>query len=71
MKSPTNRFGPRYGSTLRKQRAEIEKQQKKTYRCPYCSYDKVKREAAGIWVCSKCNAKFTSRAYSVGKVELR
>ena len=71
MKSSTNRFGTRYGAKLRKKLAEVEKQQKKTYRCPYCNYDTVKREAAGIWQCSKCNAKFTSKAYSVSKVELK
>lgn len=71
MKSSTKRFGARYGDTLRKKLAEVEKQQKKTYKCPYCSYEKVKREAAGIWKCSKCNARFTSRSYTIAKVELK
>ncbi|MCK5107571.1 MAG: 50S ribosomal protein L37ae [Nanoarchaeota archaeon] len=71
MKSSTNRFGARYGAKLRKKLFEVEKQQKKTYKCPYCNYEKVKREAAGIWHCSKCDAKFTGKSYSIGKVELK
>ncbi|MBL7051211.1 hypothetical protein ISS04_03555 [Candidatus Woesearchaeota archaeon] len=70
-KLSTNRFGARYGAKLRKKLAVIEKQQKKSYKCPYCNYDKVKRVFVGVWYCKKCDAKFTSKAYSVGKVEIK
>ena len=35
--------------------------------CIYCSYKKVKRVSVGIWYCSKCDSKFTGRAYVIGK----
>lgn len=61
------RFGVRYGRTTKKKLGKIEAQQKKDYQCPYCHYDKVNRKAAGVWYCSKCNATFASRAYTVAK----
>ena len=61
------RFGARYGRRLKQKYAEVEAMQKQLYACPYCSYQKVKRLAAGIWQCRKCDAKFTSRAYTVSK----
>ena len=67
MKSSTKRFGSRYGARLRKKLGDIEKQQKATYRCPYCEYDKVKRLFIGVWKCDKCEAKFTGKAYTVTK----
>lgn len=70
-KLSTKRFGARYGAKLRKKLAVIEKQQKSSYKCPYCNYDKVKRVFVGVWHCKKCDAKFTSKAYSVGKVDVK
>ena len=67
----TKRFGARYGARLKKKFADIESQQKATYPCPYCKYIKVKRVFMGIWQCSKCDAKFSSKAYSVGKVGMK
>jgi len=64
---PTKRFGPRYGRTSRTKVAKIEVMQRATYDCPYCKYKKVKRMASGIWYCSKCYAKFTGKAYTIGK----
>lgn len=60
------RFGPRYGRRNRLKVAQIEKEQRATHKCPYCTYVKVNREALGIWSCDKCGAKFAGRAYSVG-----
>lgn len=65
--SSTKRFGPRYGKKLRERFGAIEVQQRKKHKCPYCRYDKVTRVATGIWQCSKCNNKFTSKAYTVTK----
>lgn len=62
-----NRFGPRYGRTAKERLAKVEKEQKGPHRCPYCSYDKVKYQAVGIWLCSKCGSKFASKAYIVTK----
>ncbi|RJQ15511.1 50S ribosomal protein L37ae [Candidatus Woesearchaeota archaeon] len=63
----TKRYGTRYGRRLREKAAVIEKEQRKSHKCPYCSYPKVKRIAAGIWQCGKCKAKFASRAYTITK----
>ena len=61
--SPAGRLGARYGTRIRKNVSEIEKIQKKKHRCPVCTYDKVKRESKGIWVCRKCKAKFAGGAF--------
>jgi len=59
------RFGPRYGKRLRNKVVGIEKVQRQTQKCPYCSRKAVKRVSAGIWFCNKCESKFTSKAYKV------
>lgn len=61
------RLGTRYGRTIRKRLSKVESQQRRKHRCPYCAYERVRRGAAGIWLCSKCGSKFTSRAYTVAK----
>ena len=71
VKLSTKRFGARYGARLKKKFAEIESQQKAVYPCPYCNYVKVKRVSIGIWQCNKCNAKFSSKAYSVSKIGMK
>jgi large subunit ribosomal protein L37Ae len=64
---PAKRFGPRYGRTVKFKLAKIEKEQRKPQICPYCDMPKAKRVSAGIYTCSKCKSKFTSRAYFVKK----
>jgi large subunit ribosomal protein L37Ae len=59
------RFGPRYGRRVKYRLAKIEAVQRAKHVCPYCKAKKVKRIAAGIWQCRKCNAKFTGKAYSI------
>ena len=61
----TGRFGPRYGRTPKTKLKKIEAKQKALYKCPYCTYKKVRQLSAGIWVCNKCNKKFTGKAYSI------
>ena len=61
------RFGARYGTKPKHKFAKIEKEQRKKHKCPYCNYVQVKRVALGIWQCRKCDAKFTGRAYTIGK----
>ena len=61
------RFGTRYGRTLKLKYGQIEVEQRKKHKCPYCAAVKVKRQAAGIWNCQRCKAKFTARAYTLQK----
>ena len=44
-----------------------DEEEKGKHICPYCKAPKVKRIAAGIWECKKCNSKFTGKAYSIKK----
>jgi large subunit ribosomal protein L37Ae len=62
------RLGTRYGRTLRFKLGKIESEQRKKHKCPYCNYVQVRRVSAGIWQCKKCDAKFTNKAYTVGKL---
>jgi len=59
------RFGTRYGKTVKQRLATIEEKARQTYTCPYCQYEKVNREATGIWHCDKCDRTFTGKAYTV------
>lgn len=61
------RLGVRYGRRNREKVAFLEAEQRKSHKCPKCNYPKVNRLSVGIWQCGKCNAKFTSRAYTVEK----
>ena len=61
------RFGARYGRKTKHKFAKVEAVLRGKHKCPYCNYEKVKRIAAGIWQCKKCNAKFTGKAYSIKK----
>lgn len=62
---PTKRFGARYGRKTKVKFAQVEKKQRATWKCPYCNKTAVKRLAAGIWQCNKCEAKFAGKAYTV------
>ncbi len=61
----TGRFGPRYGKTIREKIAIVEKLQKQKQFCPYCRNKTAKRISMGIYLCKKCNSKFTGGAYKV------
>jgi len=61
------RYGARYGRKLREKAAEIDHESRRKHTCPYCSRPAVKREAAGIWECRKCNKRFTGKAYTISK----
>ncbi|MBT3406296.1 50S ribosomal protein L37ae [Candidatus Woesearchaeota archaeon] len=62
--SSAKRFGPRYGRTLRNKLSKVESQHKGKKKCPFCTWQKLKRLAAGIWQCDKCDKKFAAKAYS-------
>ncbi len=57
------RFGSRYGVGIRKRLLKVEQKQKEAFECPSCGYKKVKREAAGIFACRKCQTRFSGGAY--------
>lgn len=61
------RFGVRYGRTVKEKLYNVEKESRATYKCPYCHKIRVRKESIGIWLCAKCGAKFTGKAYSVPK----
>ena len=70
-KGTAKKFGTRYGRTVKEKFNKVDALQKDTYICPFCNYQKVKRVAMGIWQCRKCQAKFTSKAYTVTKTSIR
>lgn len=55
------RFGVGYGKP-KERLVAVEKKQRVRQNCPFCE-GRAKREAKGIWKCSKCNKKFTGGAY--------
>jgi large subunit ribosomal protein L37Ae len=59
----TGRFGSRYGVGIRKRVSKLEERKKLATLCPFCGFNKIKRIAAGLFVCTKCGAKFTGGAY--------
>ena len=61
----TRRFGARYGRKPRAKFGQIEAIQRSKHKCPYCNKIAVKRLALGIWHCTKCEAKFTGKAYTL------
>lgn len=60
-----SRFGARYGSSLKKKVAEVEKGLKAKKKCPECRKLTIKRLSAGIWTCRHCNIKFAGNAYTI------
>jgi large subunit ribosomal protein L37Ae len=62
------RFGPRAGTSVRIRLNKIESIQRKKQVCPHCGKSGVKREAAGIWHCFKCNRIFAGDAYSISQM---
>jgi large subunit ribosomal protein L37Ae len=65
------RYGPRYGRRVKHKLAKIEAVQKGKQKCPYCSAERVKRLSTGIWICRKCDSKFTGKAYSIKKIIIK
>lgn len=63
--SSIKRFGARYGRTTKEKFRNIEDLQRAKHKCPYCQKAGVKRIAAGIWQCRKCNVKFAGKAYTI------
>ncbi|MCX6803686.1 MAG: 50S ribosomal protein L37ae [Candidatus Diapherotrites archaeon] len=59
----TGRFKARYGVGVKKRVLEVENRVKNKAPCPFCGFDRSKRIAAGLFICTKCNAKYTGGAY--------
>ena len=59
----TGRFGPRYGSQLKKRFLKVEQNMHATHRCPNCASQTVKRKSVGIWICKKCGLNFAGGAW--------
>ena len=57
------RFGPRYGSTVRKKYKRVMERLHAPHKCPNCGSYKVRRLSVGIWYCRKCGFKFAGGAY--------
>ena len=55
----TARFGPRYGVSVRRRAGSAMAKKSRWYTCPKCHYAKVRRKAAGIWDCKKCDYTFS------------
>ena len=69
------RFGSRYGVGIRKRILAVESKQNVDSSCPFCGFSKIRREAAGLFNCKKCEARFTGGAYEpqtlIGKTILK
>ncbi len=61
------RFGARYGRRVKYKVGKVEEERRQSTACPYCLKDKARRISTGIWECTKCDNKFTGRAYVIGK----
>ena len=65
------RFGPRYGTKIRKRIAKVESIQKQRHSCPKCRFSAVSRDSSGVWLCPKCGLKFAGGAYTPTTVLLK
>ena len=59
----TGRYSARYGVGVKKRVLAVENRAKVPVACPFCGFSRIKREAAGLFNCQKCEAKFTGGAY--------
>lgn len=57
------RFGPRYGTRVRKRVQAVEQGLRRFHKCPSCGALKARRVSTGIWQCRRCGAKFAGAAY--------
>ncbi len=55
----------RYGASLRKLAAAVDRQRTSKYPCPQCGKTAVKRSSYARWQCRSCGANFAGGAYSL------
>jgi len=60
------KYGTRYGASLRKTVKKMEVTQHSKYTCVFCGKEAMKRQAVGIWKCSKCGKVVAGGAYVYG-----
>jgi large subunit ribosomal protein L37Ae len=60
----TGKYGTRYGASLRKQIKVAEINQHTKYSCQFCGKDSLRRQAVGIWNCSRCRKTLAGGAYT-------
>lgn len=58
------KYGPRYGSSIRKQLKKIEIDQHKKYECFFCGKHNIKRKSIGIWRCNSCWREIAGGAWN-------
>jgi len=59
----TGRFKGRYGVGVKKRVLAVENKMKAKVPCPFCGFERIEREAAGLFFCTKCGNRFTGGAY--------
>jgi large subunit ribosomal protein L37Ae len=57
------KYGTRYGGTLRKVIKKMEVTQHSKYVCTFCGKNSVKRQATGIWKCTRCKKTMAGGSY--------
>ncbi len=57
------KYGPRYGVKIRRSLGNIQAMKSKTYVCPRCEHESVRKVDSGIWECKKCGYKFAGGIY--------
>ena len=57
------RYSSRYGVGVRKRVVAVERRMDLPITCPFCGFAKIRRQAAGLFTCKKCDAQFTGGAY--------
>jgi len=55
------RFGAGYGK-VKERLISLEKKQRVKQECPFCK-GRAKRQARGIWLCSKCGKNFAGETF--------
>ncbi len=58
-------LGVKYGRTLRKRYSRVVALQKAKRSCPACGALRLRRRAAGIYVCERCGHEVAGGAYTV------
>jgi large subunit ribosomal protein L37Ae len=67
---PAGRYGPRYGTKVRKLIVEVERKLRQDYKCPSCGALKVHRVGSSIWQCRRCGVKFAGAAYTPATISI-